>query len=265
MVSCRPEKILSNPFCLAVTWFTLAGFAAETRGDDVSRFARWEKDIAAFAKSDNENPPPKNGVVFVGSSSIRLWDLKKSFPAMPVINRGFGGSHLADVVHFVGMLVIKHQPRLVVLYAGENDIAAGAGPARVSGDFREFVKIVHKELPETEIIYLSIKASVARWKIVGELQTANRLIEEECKKDRLLRFVDVATPLLGDDGKPRRELFAGDGLHLNEKGYVIWASILKPLLERKLAEGARQNLFRRENLIAWCIVPFDAKKRGHHG
>ena len=128
MVSCRPEKIPSNPFCLAVTWFILAGFASQTRGDDTNHFARWEKDIAAFAKSDNEKPSPKNGIVFVGSSSIRLWDLKKSFPAMPVINRGFGGSHLADVVHFARTLVIKHQPRLVVLYAGENDIAAGAKP-----------------------------------------------------------------------------------------------------------------------------------------
>jgi lysophospholipase L1-like esterase len=155
MVSCRPEKTPSSPFCFALTWFILAGFASQTRGDDVSRFARWEKDIAAFAKSDGENPPPKKAIVFVGSSSIRLWDLKKSFPGMPVINRGFGGSHLADAVHFVGALVIKHLPRLVVLYAGENDIAAGARPARVAGDFREFVKIVHKELPETEIIYLS--------------------------------------------------------------------------------------------------------------
>jgi len=94
MVSCRPEKITSNPFCLAVTWFILAGFASQTRGDDTNHFARWEKDIAAFAKSDNEKPSPKNGMVFVGSSSIRLWDLKKSFPAMPVINRGFGGSQL---------------------------------------------------------------------------------------------------------------------------------------------------------------------------
>ncbi len=257
MVSCRPEKIPSNPFCLAVTWFILAGFASQTRGDDTNHFARWEKDIAAFAKSDHENPPPKNGIVFVGSSSIRLWDLKKSFPAMSVINRGFGGSHLADVVHFVRTLVIKHQPRLVVLYAGENDIAAGAKPAQVAGDFREFVRIVHKELPETEIIYLSIKPSVARWKIVEELRTANRLIEEECKKDRLLRFLDVATPLLGDDGKPRRELFADDGLHLNEKGYAVWASILKSLLEKKLTEGDRELVMR---LLAEAKANGDARR-----
>jgi lysophospholipase L1-like esterase len=132
MVSCRPEKTLSNPLCFALTWFILAGFACQTRGDDTNHFARWEKEIAAFAKSDGENPPPKKGIVFVGSSSLRLRDLKKSFPGIPVINRGFGGSHLADAVHFARALVIKHQPRLVVFYAGENDIAAGASPARVA-------------------------------------------------------------------------------------------------------------------------------------
>jgi hypothetical protein len=91
-------------------------------GDDPNRFARWGKDIAAFERSDHENPASKEGIVFVGSSSIRRWDLKQSFPGMPVLNRGFGGSQLADVAYFASRLVIKHQPRLIVLYVGENDL-----------------------------------------------------------------------------------------------------------------------------------------------
>lgn len=237
MIPCRRKSILFYPVCFFPAFFILAGLAFQAFGEDLHRLARWEKEIAAFEKSDRENPPLKNGIVFVGSSSIRRWDLKQSFPGLPVLNRGFGGSRLEDTVHFASRLVIKHQPRLVVLYAGENDLAAGVKPERVAGDFRDFVKQVHQELPETEIIYLSMKPSLARWKLVEELRAANRLIEAECSQDRLLRFVDVATPLLGLDGKPRQELFADDGLHLNDQGYAIWASILKPLLEKKLSKG----------------------------
>jgi putative heme-binding domain-containing protein len=262
MLSFRIDDKFSIRARFAFTLLFLAACVSQSSADDGNRFARWEKDIAAFERSDKENPPPKNGIVFVGSSSIRLWNLNKSFPGLPVINRGFGGSHLADVVHFVSKLVIKHNPRLVVVYAGENDIAAGAKPDWVAGDFREFVRVLHKELPRTEIIYLSLKPSLARWKLIEQLRTVNRLIEEETKKDKLLHFVDVASPLLGDDGKPRRELFVDDGLHLNEKGYTIWTSMLKPLLEKELSKDAATRLFRRENLVAWCIVPFDAKKRG---
>src|SRR5262249_40928452 len=138
----------------------------------------------------------------------------------------------------------------------------GVKPDRVVGDFREFVKILHKELPRTEIIYLSLKPSLARWKLIEQMRTVNRQIEEETKKDKLLHFVDVASPLLGDDGKPRREYFAEDGPHVNEKGYAIGTSTLKPLLDKDLSKDAATELFRQDNLVAWCIVPFDAKKRG---
>lgn len=194
-------------------------------------FSRWEKDIAAFEKRDKEKTPPKNAVVFVGSSSIRLWNLPKSFPHLSAINRGFGGSQMGDVLHFTPRLVLKYDPRLVVLYAGDNDIAAGKTPERVHADFQAFVKTVHEQFPKVRIVFICIKPSVRRWALIDKIRKANALIEAECKKDNRLVYLDIATPMLGDDGKPRGELFAKDGLHMNVKGYAVWAERLKPYLE----------------------------------
>ncbi len=206
------------------------------RGDapgdaEARRFASWEPSIAAFERRDRERPPPENGIVFVGSSSIRLWDLPGSFPGLPVINRGFGGSQLADSVHFARRIVTRYRPRTVVLYAGDNDIAFGKAPEQVSADFRAFVGVVRRELPETKVIYLSIKPSIARWSLVGKMRRANALIEQFCRREPGLVYVDVATPLLDADGKPRRELFRADGLHLNANGYAVWAAVLRPYLK----------------------------------
>jgi lysophospholipase L1-like esterase len=201
------------------------------RAGDKPDPSRWEKAVAAFEKQDREKPPPQNAIVFVGSSSIRLWDLSKSFPGQGAINRGFGGSHLSDAVHFAPRLVLKHKPRLVVLYAGDNDIAAGKSPEQVAADFRAFVKAVHQELPQTRVAFLSIKPSVRRWPLWDKMQRANALIAEYCKQDKRLLYIDVGKPLLGQDGKPRPELFAKDGLHLNAEGYALWAAAVKPHLK----------------------------------
>src|SRR5262249_16691486 len=143
----------------------------------------------------------------------------------------FGGSHLADSAHFAPRLVVKYEPRLVVLYAGDNDLAAGKTPEQVADDFRAFVKTVHEALPKTRILYLSIKPSILRWALVDKGRRGNGVIEDGCKRDEWLLYVDVGTPLLGEDGKPRPELFLKDGLHLNDKGYEVWASVLKPHLK----------------------------------
>jgi lysophospholipase L1-like esterase len=193
--------------------------------------SRWEKDIAVFEQRDRQKPPPKDAAVFVGSSSIRLWDLGKSFPGVETINRGFGGSQLSDSAHFALRIVVPYQPRLVVLYAGDNDLAAGKTPEQVADDFRSFVRAVRDGLPKARIVFLSIKPSIQRWKLVEKGRRANDLIEAVCKQGEGLLYVDVGTPLLGADGKPRPELFRADGLHLNEKGYEVWASIVKPYLE----------------------------------
>jgi lysophospholipase L1-like esterase len=217
-------------FVLAMLVGWIAGFLPQSRAEDKPA-APWESAIEAFEKQDRDKLPPKSAIVFVGSSSIRLWDLARSFPGKQVINRGFGGSQLADSVRFAPRIVVKYEPRLVVLYAGDNDLGVGKSPEQVHADFQAFVHVVHKALPRTTIAFISIKPSVLRWRLVDKIQKANALIEADCKRQEGLLYIDIFKPMLGDDGKPRRELFAPDGLHLNAKGYELWASIVGPYLK----------------------------------
>jgi lysophospholipase L1-like esterase len=200
---------------------------AQTKPD----FSRWEKEVSAVERRLKDHPPPKGAVVFAGSSTIRLWKLEKYFPGVAAVNVGFGGSEIADCTHFAPRLVLPHEPRVVVLYAGDNDLAAGKTPERVLADFKAFARVVHGKLPKTRVVFLSIKPSLRRWHLVEKVKKANALVEGECKKDSRLRYVDVFTPMLGKDGKPRRELFADDGLHLSDAGYRLWASALRKVVE----------------------------------
>jgi lysophospholipase L1-like esterase len=196
---------------------------------------KWEKDIAAFEAQDAKSPPPKNAILFVGSSSIRLWNLKESFPDRLTINRGFGGSELADSVRYAKRIVLPHQPRIVVLYAGDNDIAGGKSPKQVFKDFKEFVSVVHRALPKTKIIYIAIKPSIKRWALIEKIREANRLIREHiaAQKSDQLAFLDVEKPMLAADGKPRPDLLQEDGLHLSNQGYVLWSRLLRDEIHEK--------------------------------
>lgn len=212
-----------------------AGFAAAQEKDKdkaKSPSERWEKSIAAIEKADKARPPAKGGVFFCGSSSIVRWDLKKSFPDLPAYNRGFGGSQIADSTHFAPRLVLPYEPRAVVFYAGDNDLAGGKEPEKVRDDFMAFAKVVHDALPKTTIFFLSIKPSVARWKLYDAMRRANALVEAECKKDARLVYVDVGAAMLRD-GKPRPELLADDGLHLSPEGYAEWTKTVRPLIAPK--------------------------------
>jgi lysophospholipase L1-like esterase len=193
---------------------------------------RWEKAIAAFERRDAKSPPPKNAILFAGSSSIVKWDLKRSFPKLTTINRGFGGSQITDSVHFADRIILKHKPKTVVFYAGDNDVAAGKSPERVAADFRRFVQTIHKSLPRTRVLFIAIKPSLRRWKLVEKMRQANRLIAKQCAANDRLTYIDVDAPMLGKDGKPRSELFVKDGLHLSPAGYAVWAKALRPNLGR---------------------------------
>jgi lysophospholipase L1-like esterase len=199
---------------------------------DVTKFEKWEKAIAALEAQDAKSPPPSNAVLFAGSSSIRLWDLKKSFSDLATINRGFGGSQIVDSTHFAPRLIHKQKPHTIVFYAGDNDLASGKSPAQVAADFKAFASAVHQELPRARIIFIAIKPSVARAKLFDKQKEANALIESFCKQDERLKYLDVVTPML-TDGQPRAELFVKDGLHLNPMGYELWTKLLQPHLERK--------------------------------
>lgn len=208
---------------------------------DPRRYAQWEPEIKAFEAVDRVRRPPTNAVLFIGSSSIRMWKtLADDMKGLPVFNRGFGGSQMSDLVYFADRIVVPYQPREVVVYEGDNDLAGGKTPEQVRDDFAEFIKKVHAALPRTRITFLSIKPSLARWPLVDKMTMANTLIAQLATGDERLEFIDVFTPLLGNDGKPRREYYLPDMLHLNRLGYQIWAAVIRTrLIQRPPDEEAR--------------------------
>ncbi len=222
----RPNRTCIAFIISCSTVLSTTSTARTLSANEKSPFARWEKSIAAFEAQDKKQPPPRNAILFVGSSSIRLWKLNDSFPKLDVINRGFGGSEIADSTHFADRIILKHAPRTVVLYAGDNDIAKGKSPEQVSKDFAQFVKTIHAKLPKTKIAFLAIKPSIKRWNLVGKMKAANASIQTQCQQDDRLVYVDIFKPMLDDDGKPRPELFAKDGLHLNAAGYQLWTQVV---------------------------------------
>lgn len=189
---------------------------------------RWEADIAKFEAEDKEHPPAEGGIMFLGSSSIRMWKVDKWFPDLPVVNRGFGGSQIADSLFYAERIVAVRKPAVIVFYAGDNDIAAGKSPEQVFADYQAFVAKIHKLLPETKIVYIAIKPSIKRWNLVKTMRKANQMIEDLSSKDALLEYIDVDTPMLGADGQPCEELFLKDGLHMTDAGYKIWTDLVMP-------------------------------------
>lgn len=193
----------------------------------------FEKEITAFEKSDATNPPKPGGVLFVGSSSIKLWkSLAEDFPGVSVTNRGFGGSQIRHSTLYADRIVIPYKPKTIIFYAGDNDIAAGRSPEQVMGDYKEFVAKVHEKLPDTHILFISIKPSTKRWALVDKIREANRLVGEFSKTSDKLGFIDIFDKMLGEDGKPRAELLRKDGLHMTRKGYEIWIEAVNAKLKR---------------------------------
>lgn len=192
---------------------------AQTADPDPERFA---SAIDAFTRWDRKNSVPADSILFVGSSSIRGWSSAFRFPDLPVVNRGFGGSHISDVVHYLEETVLRHRPRAVVFYAGDNDIAAGKTPEQVLEDYREFATALHATRPGTPVIFLAIKPSRARWQKWPDMQRANALIAEFSTGDPDLHVLDLSADMLGEDGTPLEDLLVADGLHLTEAGYDIW-------------------------------------------
>lgn len=205
--------------------------AGQPADPDPNRFA---PEIKAFAEWDSKNAVSAEPVVFVGSSSVRLWRTHESFPDLPIVNRGFGGSHISDVVRFADRLVLAYRPKLIVFYAGNNDIASGKSAERVSEDYRRFVKLVQTKLPATRIVFLAINPSRSRWPFWPEVKKTNGLIQEFCQSDPRLVFSDSTSLFLGADGLPDSSLFINDQLHLNAKGYAVWTKALAPVLQKAL-------------------------------
>lgn len=205
----------------------------------VARPRDFGDEIAAFELTDSLDPQPPGGTLFVGSSTIRLWEgLDESFPGIHVIPRGFGGSQLDDVLHYAPRIVIPYRPRLIVLYAGDNDLAAGRSPTEIFRDYQAFIELVWLTLPTARIAFISIKPSGSRWALVGRMRETNAMIRRFAASDPRLLYVDVFNPMLGPDGRPREELFTPDRLHMNERGYALWRGILAPFVQSGVPSGA---------------------------
>jgi lysophospholipase L1-like esterase len=226
---------MSHRFTCRVRWISSAvlvlaalGLHAQQKPVDPNR---WEPAIKAFETQDQQSPPAKGQIVFVGASSIVRWKLPESFPDLEAINRGFGGSYMSDSTRYATRIVVPYQPRIVVLYPGENDIAAGVTPEAEAKSFAEFVDIVHGALPRTRIVMIGLKPTPARWQFMEQMRRANTLNRAHCESHQPCVFVSVEKDMLGADQRPRPELFVADGQHMSPEGYKIWTRLVRPHLD----------------------------------
>lgn len=191
----------------------------------------WETDMQRFEASDAQSPPPRGGVLFIGSSSIRFWDtLAQDFPGVPVINRGFGGSELRDSTWYADRIIVPYAPHQILIYAGDNDLNAGRTPQQLRADFIAFVERVRRDLPKAKIAYISNKPSPSRAQLLPVQREANTLIAAEAQRLGV-DYIDIFTPMLDASGQPDESLFIEDRLHMNRAGYVIWQRAIAPYLE----------------------------------
>lgn len=229
MHSFLPQLFGRSIVVLALSVLALTGYAQTA---SPAPAAPWATELREFAEQDSIQKPPIAAVLFYGSSSIRMWKtLATDFPDQPVLNRGFGGSRFPDALALFDRLVVRYRPRQVVLYEGDNDINAGDTPQEVYASFRAFEQLMRRKLPKSQLVFVAIKPSLARWALYPKMQEANALIRQYMEKHpKRLRFVDVGPPMLGTDGKPRPELFLEDGLHMTRAGYEIWTQAVAPFL-----------------------------------
>jgi lysophospholipase L1-like esterase len=193
----------------------------------------FENEIAAFKKQDSISFPQKNAILFVGSSSFRMWtDVQSDFPGYTIINRGFGGSTLPDVIRYTDDIIIRYHPKQVVIYCGDNDLASSdtVTASMVATRFQQLFYAIRKNLPATNISYVSIKPSPSRMHLIDKMKRANTLIKSFLKKQRNASYIDVFNPMLAANHQPKQEIFLEDNLHMNKKGYAIWQKAIQPYL-----------------------------------
>lgn len=206
-----------------------AGALAADKG--LGKPERFEKAILAFEAADKTNPPPKHAILFTGASNITRWkNLAEDFPGLPVINRGFGGSYISDCVYYADRIVMPYEPKLILIRAGGNELAAGKASEAVAEDFKAFEAKVHARLPNTRIIYWSMSPSVKRLANWANEKKANDLIKAYTLAGKNMVFLDLSAATLGPDGQPRAELFV-DGLHFTPEAFKMLAKLIRPYLE----------------------------------
>ena len=223
------RRLTTLTFCLFVGLTSSSG-AQQRPAPDPNR---WEPAIQKFEDLDKINPPAKGGIVFVGASSIVRWNLDESFPDLKgkAINRGFGGSEMADAARYASRVVVPYAPKVVVLYPGENDIARGTTPETVGAGFQQFYQTVHAALPSARIVAIGLKPTPVRWQFIDQMRQANKLIRGYCESHPACVYIDVHPDMSGADGKPKPELFVADGEHMTPAGYKIWNRLVRPHLK----------------------------------
>jgi lysophospholipase L1-like esterase len=199
-------------------------------------------EMAAFAEADRLQPPKPCGVLFVGSSSVRFWrTLSEDMAPVAVVNRGFGGSTIADVNRFFDVVVKPYRPRAIVFYAGENDINAGAEPAAVAEEFHRFMDRKTQAFGSAPVYFVSLKPSKARYAQLARQADVNARVRRMTRDRRDLHYIDVVAPML-ENGRPR-DIFVADDLHMTPAGYAIWTRVIRPVV---LAEAKRPTACRAD-------------------
>ena len=190
-------------------------------------------EIAAFKKQDSIRPAPKNPILFAGSSSFMLWkEMQEDFPGYPVINRGFGGSSLPDIIRYKNEIIFPYNPKQIILYCGENDLASSdtVTAPLVFERFKTLFQEIRNKIPNIPIAFVSIKPSPSRQHLMPKMEEANKLIKNFLKKKKKTAFIDVFHKMLNPDGSPLKDIFIADNLHMNAKGYAIWQKAIEPFL-----------------------------------
>ena len=229
-------SLLVAVLAMAVAW---TARCEEGTKDAPAKKLPFEAEIRKYEEGDQKSPPPKGAVLFVGSSSIRMWKtLEKDFAPLAVLNRGFGGSKASDVLPFVERIVTPYEPKQIVYYEGDNDIVSGRKPEQVRDDVKAFVEQVRAKLPDARIYLIAVKPSPSRFKQWPAYQELNKLLQDYAKAAKGVAYVDVVPEML-KDGQPRPELFLKDMLHMNADGYAIWTKAVRAALEAKDGAPAR--------------------------
>lgn len=232
------NRSLFRMLCSALLVSFLSG---QLLAADKSPSEKFEKEIAAYEAADKKNPPEPGAIVFIGSSTFRMWkSLEKDFPEHRVLNRGFGGSQMSDAVYFADRIVIPYKPSLIVVHEGGNDINAKKSPEQVLADFKEFVGKVRAAQPGVRIVFSSIPPAPIRWSQADQCRKANQLIKEYIATEKNIDYIDIFDALLGADGKPDEALFLPDRLHLNDAGYKIRANLTRPHLGPAMKKAAKE-------------------------
>jgi lysophospholipase L1-like esterase len=196
--------------------------------------AFWE-DVQAFKKQDSVSVPPKNAILFIGSSSFTMWkDVNQYFPGYRIINRAFGGSTLVDQLRYVREVVFPYKPKQVIIYCGENDLAASdtVDANDVANRFKSLFTMIRNKFPKTYIVYVSMKPSPSRHMLASKMIGGNELIKKYLSSRSRTAFIDIYKEMIDDEGKPKEELFLEDNLHMNKIGYAIWKKAIEPYLRK---------------------------------